>query len=125
MIALDAGRRRVVVGPRSTGSSIVTVREVNWLVPPPRAPLRCTVKLRAREQPHPATLRMIGGFAEIRLDDPALAAPGQACVFYDGTRVLGGGFICRSGSSSPAVDVSGPAALSPRPLPAGGGVAQR
>jgi tRNA-specific 2-thiouridylase len=29
------------------------------------------------------------------LDTPALAAPGQACVFYDGDRVLGGGFIRR------------------------------
>ena len=25
--------------------------------------------------------------------NPRLAAPGQACVFYDGDRVLGGGFI--------------------------------
>jgi tRNA-specific 2-thiouridylase len=24
-----------------------------------------------------------------------LPAPGQACVFYDGERVTGGGFICR------------------------------
>ena len=31
--------------------------------------------------------------AEVCLDEPALAAPGQACVFYDGDRVLGGGFI--------------------------------
>jgi tRNA-specific 2-thiouridylase len=27
------------------------------------------------------------------LDQDALPAPGQACVFYDGSRVLGGGFI--------------------------------
>jgi len=31
--------------------------------------------------------------AVVRLEQPALPAPGQACVFYDGTRVLGGGFI--------------------------------
>jgi len=29
-------------------------------------------------------------------EEPALGvAPGQACVFYDGTRVLGGGWIER------------------------------
>jgi tRNA-specific 2-thiouridylase len=32
--------------------------------------------------------------AEVHLAEPALAAPGQACVFYQGERVLGGGFIC-------------------------------
>ena len=31
----------------------------------------------------------------VQLATPALPAPGQACVFYDGSRVLGGGFICR------------------------------
>jgi tRNA-specific 2-thiouridylase len=31
--------------------------------------------------------------AEILLDQPALAAPGQAAVFYAGSRILGGGFI--------------------------------
>jgi tRNA-specific 2-thiouridylase len=32
----------------------------------------------------------------VRLEVPALPAPGQACVFYDGSRVLGGGFIRRA-----------------------------
>jgi tRNA-uridine 2-sulfurtransferase len=27
----------------------------------------------------------------------AAIAPGQACVFYDGDRMLGGGWICRDG----------------------------
>jgi tRNA-specific 2-thiouridylase len=31
----------------------------------------------------------------LRLDTAAIAAPGQAAVFYDGTRILGGGFIVR------------------------------
>ena len=37
----------------------------------------------------------------VLLDEPALAAPGQACVFYQGERVLGGGFIM-PGSTEPA-----------------------
>ena len=33
----------------------------------------------------------------VMLDEPALGvAPGQACVVYDGTRVLGGGTILRA-----------------------------
>ncbi|WP_322786193.1 aminomethyltransferase beta-barrel domain-containing protein, partial [Komagataeibacter kakiaceti] len=32
------------------------------------------------------------------LDDGAVPAPGQACVMYVGSRVMGGGFIRRSES---------------------------
>ncbi len=94
VVGLDAARRRVIVGPRSSGSLQVAVRDVNWLMPPREGDWRCAVKLRAREAPQPASvLHGGGGPLVLRLDGPALAAPGQACVFYDGTRVLGGGFI--------------------------------
>ena len=93
VVHVDAGRRRITVGPRSAGSTEVRLREVNWLLDPPVAPLRCMVKLRAREAPHGAAVEVVPGGALVRLDAPALAAPGQACVFYDGSRVLGGGFI--------------------------------
>ncbi|HUN42514.1 MAG TPA: tRNA 2-thiouridine(34) synthase MnmA [Acetobacteraceae bacterium] len=95
VIATDPGTRRVVVGPRETGTGTVRLREVNWLIPPPATGLHCQVKLRAREEPHGATIRATSGGAEVLLDTPALPAPGQACVFYDGGRVLGGGFIIR------------------------------
>ena len=91
VVALDAPGRRVVVGPPDAGSRTVRLREVNWLVEPSRR--RCHVKLRARETPQPAELVPSNDGAEVLLDVPALAAPGQACVFYDGERVLGGGFI--------------------------------
>lgn len=93
VLSVDAGRRRIVVGPRSAGSSVVRLREVNWLMEPPAGPLRCTVKLRARETPHGATVMGAGEGAAVQLDVPALAAPGQACVFYAADRILGGGFI--------------------------------
>jgi tRNA-specific 2-thiouridylase len=97
VVALDAARRRVVVGAPAAGSRMVRLREVNWLADP--MPRRCTVKLRAREAPQPATLAPTADGAEVVLDTPALAAPGQACVFYEGERVLGGGFIRAPGSA--------------------------
>jgi tRNA-specific 2-thiouridylase len=91
VVALDAARRRVVVGPRASGISLLSLREVHWLTDP--AELRCTVKLRARQAAQPALVTPAPDGAQVRLDAPALAAPGQACVFYEGERVLGGGFI--------------------------------
>ena len=93
VVALDAGRRRVVVGPQGAGTRRVVLGEVNWLVPPPADGLRCTAKLRARETPQPALIRATEGGVEVELDEPALPAPGQACVLYEGSRLLGGGFI--------------------------------
>jgi tRNA-specific 2-thiouridylase len=95
VVAMDAPKRRIVVGPRQSGTDRVRLRAVNWLAEPPSADMRCTVKLRAREDPQMAMVRRLEDGADVRLDAPGLPAPGQACVFYDGERVLGGGFICR------------------------------
>jgi tRNA-uridine 2-sulfurtransferase len=91
---IDAPRRRIVVATREAlPCREVRIAEVNWLIPTPAAPLRCQVKLRAREAPQPATVVWNGACVLLLPDTPAIAAPGQAAVFYDGDRVLGGGFI--------------------------------
>jgi tRNA-specific 2-thiouridylase len=91
VIGLDAARRRVVVGSPDAGARLVRLREVNWLAE--RRARRCTAKLRAREAPQPAEIIPTADGAEVHLAAPALAAPGQACVFSEESRVLGGGFI--------------------------------
>ncbi len=93
VVALDAATRRVVVGPRNSGVGHFSLRDLNWLVPAPDGMLACHVKLRARDVPRPATVSATAFGAEVVLCQNALPAPGQACVFYDGSRVLGGGFI--------------------------------
>ncbi len=114
VVALEPGRRRVVVGPREgAGGRVVRLGEPNWLVTPPVAPRRCTVRLRARDALRPATIRALEGGAEVVLDEPALAAPGQPCVAYDDGRVLGGGFVLASGRD--AVDVPAPGGYAPGP----------
>ena len=68
--ALDAERRRVVVGPRGAlPRAEIVAGEVNWLCPPPDGAFACEVKLRAREAPQPATAAW---------DADGQAAPGAA-----------------------------------------------
>jgi len=100
VVRLEPGTRRVVVGPRSAlASSTLTMAEVNWIAAPP-APgeaVDCAVKLRSAQPPIQARATPLeGGRARIDLAAPAEAiAPGQACVMYQGDRVLGGGWIER------------------------------
>lgn len=98
VVALDAARDRVVVGPAGRGTTQVRLRNVNWLAEPAGS-LHCEVKLRARDTRRSATVRTAPDGALVTLANPALPAPGQACVFYDGTRVLGGGTIVPGGDS--------------------------
>jgi tRNA-uridine 2-sulfurtransferase len=100
VVKLEPARNRVVVGPRSAlGCARAALREVNWLgETPPAAGIDLQVKHRARE-PAVAARLLPGedGRAEVAFALPqAGVAPGQACVFYDGTRVLGGGWIERA-----------------------------
>jgi tRNA-specific 2-thiouridylase len=110
VVSLDAATRRVVVGPRETGATRISLRNVNWLADPVSEGLNCTVRLRARDVLRSAHVKPSGPdtdimSAEVTLAMPALPAPGQACVFYDGTRILGGGFI-RAGYENGAESVA-------------------
>jgi len=96
VVRLEAASRRVVVGPKAAlGATGAELREINWLggdAPPEGLPV--AVKLRSASPAVPALL-FPGG--EVRFAQPeAAVAPGQACVFYRGSRVLGGGFIARA-----------------------------
>ncbi|MBV1832684.1 tRNA 2-thiouridine(34) synthase MnmA [Novacetimonas pomaceti] len=97
VVGIEPARRRVVIGPRTQGvTRELRLRDMNWLVDAPAEGLRCGVQIRAREDVRPATVwRGPDGGASVLLDEAAVPAPGQACVMYDGTRVLGGGFIRR------------------------------
>jgi tRNA-specific 2-thiouridylase len=98
VLALDAAQARVVVGPReSLRTRKMALTDINWLVPPAEV-VECAVKIRSSRPPVAARVRVgKNACAEVELPEgESAAAPGQACVFYDGTRMLGGGWIARS-----------------------------
>lgn len=105
VVALDAERHRVVVGPRGAlHTEGVSLRNVNWLGDEPLAEaaehgLPVHARLRSTQAPQPATLYCeTDGSVRVVLDSGVDGvAAGQACVFYaddsPDARVLGGGII--------------------------------
>lgn len=111
VIRLEPETRRVIVGPRSAlAARHVALRSVNWLGGPPQAAafaggLDIGVKLRSAQAPVAGRLFLdAAGGGEVVLGEATDGvAPGQACVFYDGERVLGGGWIRRTASAKDAI----------------------
>ena len=100
VLRVEPETRRVVVGPRAAlGTDRLSARDLAWLdaEPIPEAGRTVAVKLRSTQPPAGATVYPLGAArVEVRLDTPQEGvAPGQACVIYDGERVLGGGWIER------------------------------
>ena len=89
----------VVVGERALLSrKRCRVIRTNWIsIPELAAPLRVWAKIRSR---HTAACAMVfpmeDGSVAVEFDSPQAAiSPGQACVFYQGEIVVGGGWIDR------------------------------
>ncbi len=106
VVRVEADTKRVVVGSHDDIlEQQVNIRNVNWLGDTPAIPedgVRVQVKLRSTQEPAPATVYgRLEGYADVILDEPeAGVSPGQACVFYQGERVMGGGWIMRRAKAS-------------------------
>ena len=97
VLRLDPERNAAVVGTREEiAKTAYTLGDVRFVAGgAPAMELATTVVLRYRGTPLAARLAMRGEDARLTLDRPALVAPGQAAVFYDGDEVIGGGVVKR------------------------------
>lgn len=84
---------QIVVGPREAlECRYVELENVNLF--DERQEFDCEVKLRYRTQAVPCHVSIKGNRAKVDLAEPVLGvASGQAGVFYDGDKLLGGGWI--------------------------------
>ncbi len=115
VLKLDAAKKQVIVGPKEALlKQTFVIRDCNWLgdaemwrygdvekkdIANPHIPTsvhpHISVKLRSAHKGSPATIKILDNRrAEVTLLNPEGAvSPGQACVAYDGERLLGGGWI--------------------------------
>jgi tRNA-specific 2-thiouridylase len=86
----------VVIGEREELlASALRAERVNWLIEAPSGPLSCQAKIRYHHEPAEATVTALED-GSVRVDFAAAQSaitPGQAVAFYDGERMLGGGWI--------------------------------
>jgi tRNA-specific 2-thiouridylase len=109
VVRVEPEARHIVVGPRTAlATRDIRLSNVNWLgdgeASETAGSFDCEVKVRSTQAPIAATVRLgRNGAAAVTLAESAQGvAPGQACVFYDGERVLGGGWIRREDAVLPA-----------------------
>jgi tRNA-specific 2-thiouridylase len=97
VLRLDTERRAAVVGTRAEiARTSYTLTDVHFVAgEPPSSRFATNVVLRYRGIPLAACVDVDQTHATLDLDSPALVAPGQAAVFYDGDEVLGGGVVAR------------------------------
>ncbi|MFB2767933.1 tRNA 2-thiouridine(34) synthase MnmA [Pelatocladus sp. BLCC-F211] len=97
VIALDAVNNKVIVGDRTKATQPeCTVNRVNWVsIAEPASPIRAEVQVRYRSHPVPVTvIPLENSRVRIVFDEPQFSiTPGQAAVWYEGDKVLGGGII--------------------------------
>jgi len=91
VVRIEPDSRRLVVGPRSAlAVERKRVEELSWLG---EGQNDVTVKVRSLAPAVPARI----DDSWVRFERPEFGvAPGQAAVFYDGSRVLGGGWIAET-----------------------------
>jgi tRNA-specific 2-thiouridylase len=98
VVDIDPATSRVIVGDEEDlVRDELEVDRVTWHDGEPDKSQRVTVKIRYAHPGIAASVEALPGHrAKILLDEPQRAVtPGQAAVFYDADRVVGGGWIVR------------------------------
>jgi tRNA-specific 2-thiouridylase len=95
VVRIEPDARRLVVGPRrALAVEAMRVEDWNWL-----GEKQSEVSVKVRSLAPPVRAQIDGDW--VRFDRPEYGvAPGQAAVCYDGSRLLGGGWIAETSSVS-------------------------
>ncbi|MCA9023965.1 MAG: tRNA 2-thiouridine(34) synthase MnmA [Planctomycetaceae bacterium] len=97
VVRIESETRRVVLGTKAElGRETLIADRLNWLIERPTAGFRCEAQIRYQHRAAPCEVEFLDDDQVRVIFDSSQdgVAPGQAVVFYDGPRVMGGGWIC-------------------------------
>lgn len=97
VVAVRAKSREVVIGTRDDlARNELEADRLNWLIDEVPRRFNCQAKIRYRHAAEEAAVELVDdNRVRVQFTNPQFGvAPGQAVVFYEGQRVLGGGWIC-------------------------------
>ena len=108
VVAINVDENQVVLGKRENLLfNEVQVKDINWLIEPPQEPREVMVQLRYSHRVCEAILKPLAtdqANLHLHFSERAVAA-GQAAVFYEGDRVLGGGWIVSCSNEKISLDM--------------------
>jgi tRNA-specific 2-thiouridylase len=97
VLRLDQGKNQLVIGAKSElAATECLVTKINWIgIEPSEKSISVQTRIRYRHKEAESILTPLDDdSATVRFSEPQYAiTPGQAAVFYQGERVLGGGWI--------------------------------
>lgn len=104
VVDIDATQHKVTVGPKDALlTSELSINQTNWLSSPHElmsSPVRAQLRSSGEEHAVRAVFDFHDNTASVLLETPTKGiAPGQACVFYQNNRLMGGGWIQETKSS--------------------------
>lgn len=95
IVKIDAKNNKVIVGEESDlYSRSLTADNLSWVSKPLEGEIEVKAKIRYRHDEKPAVVSVHKGKASVNFQTPQKAVtPGQAVVFYQENKILGGGWI--------------------------------
>ena len=96
VVNINAKKNVIIVGNKSDlKKTIIKVNDLNWISNKIFNKMKCEARVRSTQKPTSGVITIKNNNnVEFQFDEPQIkASPGQACVFYRGEEVLGGGWI--------------------------------
>lgn len=98
VVDIDNNNNSITVGPKVTlFKTSLLACQPNFIIEKLAEPMKVQAQVRYKSKPQPATIKPLGEKVEVIFDEPQSAiTPGQAVVFYDTDKVIGGATIERA-----------------------------